>query len=188
MFNTYIEKRDALEAIKEVKTGRKEDIMYAVRAIPHVKLKRSRKLSLMHEEQGEEWCPHCRKKLAFYVMVPSPPKYCYCMYCGGAIKRRLGNKNGLFDYSILKAEGEDPITENELSIMPSIPQINFARAISNLLKIPLPEERSKGTYSAFIAAHQADYYRIRRRGQANNGKLLSSVRGEDGSGPSDRDV
>ena len=154
----YITKEEALEAIKEVKTGRKEDITFAVRSIPGVKVNRSRKLAKVHIERDEEYCPHCHKKLRFYDVVNPPPKFCYCMWCGGAIERLKGNKNAFFDYSLMEGRR----VEDDYPFRPTEGQHRFAKAISQKLHIPLPEPRTTQNYWKFIKEHQSDYYRAVR--------------------------
>jgi hypothetical protein len=34
------------------------------------------------------------------------PKYVYCFWCGGAVKRAKGKKNPEFDYSMIEGEDE----------------------------------------------------------------------------------
>ena len=148
-----------MQAIKDVKSGRKEDYQWAVRSIPGVKVSRSRKLSKVHIESDEEWCPHCHKKLQFYDVINPPPKFCYCLWCGGAIERLKGNKNGYFDYKLL--EGRDQ-GDNDYPERPTTRQHFFAKAISQTLKIPLPEPRSKENYNKFIRDNQNEYYRAIR--------------------------
>lgn len=160
---TYIVKDDAMDAINDVHTGRKEDYQWAVRSVPGVKLKRSRYLAKVAiRPDGEEVCPHCHKKLQFYNILNPPPKFCYCLWCGSAIERERGNRNGYFDYSILEGreQGGDDYEER-----PSPRQYAFCKAISRMLDIPMPESRTKDAYNKFIKAHQTDYYqRVRKNG------------------------
>lgn len=156
-------KDEVLEVIKEWKSGRKEDLTMAVVSIPNVKVKRSKKIGMVHETRGEEWCPHCQKKLRFYDVVNPPPKYCYCMWCGGALERKKGNKNPMFDYNLIK---DRPPVENAYDIMPTEGQIRFARAISHLLGIPLPNPRNSKNYWKFIHENQNEYYKAVQSGAA----------------------
>ena len=158
-FMRYITKDDVFDAIKGWKTGRKEDLNLSIRAIKTIKVRRSRKLAPVHIESEEEWCPHCRKALKFYDIVNNSPRYCYCMWCGGAIDRLKGNKNGYFDYQLL--EGRQPV-EDIYPDRPTNGQIKFAQAISQELGIPLPKDPTTNNYWHFINEHQKEYYKSSR--------------------------
>ena len=158
----YVTKDEVLLAITDWKTGRKEDLRLSIKALPAVRINRSKKLAKVHIERDEEWCPHCQKMLRFYDIVNNSPKYCYCMWCGGAIERRKGNKNGFFDYNLIK---DRPPVEDVYPDRPTIGQIKFARSISRELGIPLPEA-TVNNYWHFINQHQKDYYAsIRSKGE-----------------------
>lgn len=155
MLIRYVTKQEVLQVIREWKTGRKEDLEMAVKSIKVVPVARSRKLGLIHIESDEEWCPHCYKKLPFYDAVNQSPKYCYCLWCGGAIKRLKGNRNGRFDYRLLK---DEPEFDDAWLKRPSIKQIQFAMAIRKRTKIPLPEECTAETYGKYIRDNKSAYY------------------------------
>ena len=163
----YLTQDDVLLAIKEWKTKRKGDLVLSIKAIPAVRVARSRRLAMVIVKDGEEYCPHCQKGLRFYDIVNSAPKYAYCMWCGGAIERPKGNKNGHFNYNLIK---DRPPIENPYPIRPSLSQIRFARAISSVLKIPLPDNTQEN-YWRFINDHQKQYYDvIRHRKESKQGE------------------
>lgn len=176
----YVTKDEVIDEIRGWKTGRKEDLEHAIIAIPATKVKRSKKLAMVSiDDSGEEWCPHCAKKLRFYDTLNQPPKYCYCMWCGGALERKKGNKNSVFDYDLIK--GRPPV-ENIYEKMPTLPQVKFATAIARTLHIPMPKERTANTYSKFIKEHQTEYYHvINDRKAQRKYEQLSDIRGEIGT-------
>lgn len=164
----YLLQDDVLLAIKEWKTGRKGDLNMSIKALPAVRVARSRRLAMVILRDGEEYCPHCQKGLRFYDIVNGAPKYAYCMWCGGAIERPKGNKNGHFNYNLIK---DKPPIENPYPYRPSFGQILFARAISQVLKKPLPEEATQNSYWQFINDNQKEYYRvIRERKESKRGE------------------
>ena len=164
----YLTQDDVLLAIKEWGTKRKGDLVLSIKAIPAVRVARSRRLAMVLVKDGEEYCPHCQKGLRFYDIVNGAPKYAYCMWCGGAIERPKGNKNGHFNYNLIK---DKPPIENPYPYRPSMSQIRFARAISQVLKLPLPEEATQKNYWQFINDHQKAYYDvIRNRKESKQGE------------------
>ena len=184
-YTRYLTQDDVLLAIKEWKTKQKGDLVMSIKAIPAVSVARSRRLSMVIVERGEEFCPHCRKGLRFYDVVNGAPKYAYCMWCGGAIERPKGNKNGHFNYNLIK---DKPEIENPYPIRPTLGQIRFARAISQKLGIPLPEEATSKGYWQFINDHQKEYYRVIKQRKENKlNEQLSDFRGEERRDDTSRD-
>ena len=164
----YLTQDDVLLAIKEWGTKRKGDLVLSIKALPAVRVGRSRKLAMILVKDGEEYCPHCQKGLRFYDIVNGSPKYAYCMWCGGAIERPKGNRNAYFDQNLIK---DKPKFENPYPIRPSMGQIRFARAIASVTKHKLPEEATQQGYWQFINDHQAEYYRIiRTRKESKQGE------------------
>lgn len=112
-FNTkthrYVTKADVMEVLRACnKAGADaEGREFAIKNMKAVKISGSRKLGKSFERktpQGyvEEFCPHCGKSIDVYNCSRKIPKYCYCVFCGGAIQRPHGDKNPLFDMSIVE--------------------------------------------------------------------------------------
>lgn len=104
LMNKYITKYDAIQAMKSGRT--REESEWAIKSIKAVKLKRSKKVTPTFFKGESERCPHCGRKLEIYDLTYDMPKYVYCFWCGGAVKRAKGKKNPEFDYSMIEGEDE----------------------------------------------------------------------------------
>lgn len=105
----YVTKADVMEVLRACNRAGAdaEGREFAIRNMKPVKISGSRKLGKSFERktpQGyvEEFCPHCGKSIDVYNCSRKIPKYCYCVFCGGAIQRPRGDKNPLFDMSIVE--------------------------------------------------------------------------------------
>ena len=85
-----------------------EEREFAIKAIPAIKVCRSKLLGKTFEKYipanrcKEEVCPHCGKSIDVYNCSRKIPKYCYCVYCGGAIQRPYGAHNPYFDRKLIR--------------------------------------------------------------------------------------
>ena len=116
-FNTktirYVTKYDVMKTLRECNRSgaTAEEREFAIKSIPAVKVSRSKRLGKTFEKyiaasrSKEEICPHCNKSIDVYNCSRKIPKYCYCVYCGGALERPYGAHNPYFDRSILKENG-----------------------------------------------------------------------------------
>ena len=104
----YITKQQAMDAIKAVPRLNKEELYWAIRAIPGTKIGKSQQAGRSFETRNQERCPHCGRSIDVYNVHWKIPKHVYCLWCGGAIVRAHGNRNPEFDYEILKGTEYDP--------------------------------------------------------------------------------
>lgn len=105
----YVTKADVMTVLRECNRAgaNAEEREFAIKSMKAVKISGSRKLGKSFERktpQGyvEEFCPHCGKSIDVYNCSRKIPKFCYCVFCGGAIQRPFGDKNPLFDMSIVE--------------------------------------------------------------------------------------
>lgn len=97
----YITKEEAVLAMR---TGKgKEEQEWAIRAIPARKIRKCGTPAKTFFRGDDERCPHCKKSVDLYYLSKDVPKFCYCLWCGGAIYREkaLGKRNPMFDYKAL---------------------------------------------------------------------------------------
>lgn len=102
--NQYVTKEEAILAMR---SGRdREEMEWAISAIPSTKVKRSLKITPTFKAKGLEVCPHCHRHVDVYNLSKDVGKFAYCWRCGGALYRphARGLYNPSFDYKMLTPE------------------------------------------------------------------------------------